>query len=147
MTQAHPFVHPLSSNFCLTRHFLSSTKGGAILARGLCAALGAVREEMKPSREIDNYGGTDAENDDLLLRSFRLAGSFELLAYQSSVPALVRTAATVRWLESAARSFTDVLIEAEYLSNEERNRFAMSVEEMKTDMRNNKVDLDNLCNR
>jgi DNA helicase-2/ATP-dependent DNA helicase PcrA len=51
----------------------------------------------------------------------------------------------VRWLESAAKSFTDVLIEAEYLSNEERNLFAMSVEEMKTDMRNNKVDLDNLA--
>jgi hypothetical protein len=58
---------------------------------------------MKPSREIDNYGGTGADNDDLLLRSFRLTGSFELLAYQSSVPALVRTAATVSSLRLQSR--------------------------------------------
>jgi DNA helicase-2/ATP-dependent DNA helicase PcrA len=37
-----------------------------------------------------------------------------------------------------------VLIEKEYLTSGDKNVFAMSVEEMKTDMRNNKVDLANL---
>lgn len=50
----------------------------------------------------------------------------------------------IAWLEAAASVFTQILIEEEYLTMEERDTFAMSVEEMKTDMRNNKVDLANL---
>jgi DNA helicase-2/ATP-dependent DNA helicase PcrA len=50
----------------------------------------------------------------------------------------------IAWLEAAARAFSDILIDEEYLSPQERELFAMSVEEMKTDMRNNKVDLANL---
>jgi DNA helicase II / ATP-dependent DNA helicase PcrA len=50
----------------------------------------------------------------------------------------------VAWLEAAAKEFSRVLIDEEYLSLEEQDGFAMSVEEMKVDMRNNKVDLANL---
>lgn len=50
----------------------------------------------------------------------------------------------IAWLEAAARAFSDILIDEEYLSPQEDDLFAMSVEEMKTDMRNNKVDLANL---
>jgi DNA helicase-2/ATP-dependent DNA helicase PcrA len=50
----------------------------------------------------------------------------------------------VAWLEAAADAFSRVLVDEEYLSREERDLFSMSVEEMKADMRNNKVDLANL---
>jgi DNA helicase-2/ATP-dependent DNA helicase PcrA len=50
----------------------------------------------------------------------------------------------VEWLESAAGAFSKVLVETGYFSPAEEGIFAMSVEDMKTDMRNNKVDLDNL---
>ena len=50
----------------------------------------------------------------------------------------------IAWLEAAARAFSDILIEEEYLSLKEDDLFAMSVEEMNTDMRNNRVDLENL---
>ena len=50
----------------------------------------------------------------------------------------------IAWLEAAASAFTQVLIDEEYLCRDERDLFAMSVEEMKADMRNNKVDLANL---
>lgn len=50
----------------------------------------------------------------------------------------------VAWLEAAARAFTAILIEEEYLNRAEKDLFAMSVEEMKADMRNNRVDLQNL---
>ena len=50
----------------------------------------------------------------------------------------------VAWLEAGARAFTDILIDEEYLGPSEGDLFAMSVEEMKADMRNNKVDLANL---
>jgi DNA helicase II / ATP-dependent DNA helicase PcrA len=50
----------------------------------------------------------------------------------------------IAWLEAAAGAFSQVLIDAEYLTPAEKDVFAMSVEEMKTDMRNNKVDLANL---
>lgn len=48
------------------------------------------------------------------------------------------------WLEAAAHAFSQILIDEEYLSREEQDALAMSVEEMKADMRNNKVDLENL---
>jgi DNA helicase-2/ATP-dependent DNA helicase PcrA len=51
----------------------------------------------------------------------------------------------IAWLEAAAKDFSQVLIDEEYLSRAEQDRFAMSVEEMKVDMRNNKVDLANLA--
>ena len=50
----------------------------------------------------------------------------------------------ISWLESAAREFSQILIRDEYLTDDEADLFAMSVEEMKADMRNNKIDLDNL---
>ena len=50
----------------------------------------------------------------------------------------------ISWLETAARAFSDILIEEEYLNPQEDDLFVMSVEEMKTDMRNNRVDLENL---
>jgi DNA helicase-2/ATP-dependent DNA helicase PcrA len=50
----------------------------------------------------------------------------------------------IAWLEAAAKAFTAILIEEEYLSRAEQDLFAMSVEEMKVDMRSNDVDLQNL---
>ena len=50
----------------------------------------------------------------------------------------------IAWLEAVARAFTEILIYEEYLSPLENDLFAMSVEEMKVDMLNNKVDLINL---
>jgi DNA helicase II / ATP-dependent DNA helicase PcrA len=50
----------------------------------------------------------------------------------------------VAWLESAAKSFSGILSEEGYLSREEAGLFPASVEEMKVDMRNNRVDLANL---
>jgi DNA helicase-2/ATP-dependent DNA helicase PcrA len=51
----------------------------------------------------------------------------------------------VAWLEAAAKAFSQVLIDEEYLSREEQDIFVMSVEEMKADMHNNKVDVANLA--
>lgn len=48
------------------------------------------------------------------------------------------------WLEEAASAFSTQLLEDNYLAPAEQGIFAMSVEEMKADMRNNKVDLANL---
>ncbi|WFP74650.1 ATP-dependent helicase [Mesorhizobium sp. WSM4906] len=50
----------------------------------------------------------------------------------------------IAWLEAAARTFAETLVEADYLTPASRDVFPLSVEEMKSDMRNNKVDLDNL---
>jgi DNA helicase-2/ATP-dependent DNA helicase PcrA len=50
----------------------------------------------------------------------------------------------IPWLEAAAGAFSQILLDEEYLSREEQNLFAMSVEEMEEDMRRNKVDLANL---
>jgi DNA helicase-2/ATP-dependent DNA helicase PcrA len=50
----------------------------------------------------------------------------------------------VAWLEAAAKAFSEVLVDEEYFSPAEQDLFAMSVEEMKGDMRNNNVDLANL---
>lgn len=50
----------------------------------------------------------------------------------------------VAWLEEAARSFSKVLIEEQYFGPSDENAFPMSVEEMKTQMTNNKVDVANL---
>jgi DNA helicase-2/ATP-dependent DNA helicase PcrA len=53
-------------------------------------------------------------------------------------------AGAISWLEAAARGFTRILIEEGYLSRAEQDLFSRSVEEMKADMRNNRVDLENL---
>jgi DNA helicase-2/ATP-dependent DNA helicase PcrA len=50
----------------------------------------------------------------------------------------------IAWIEAAAGVFSKVLFDEGYLSHDEQDIFAMSVEEMKVDMRNNKVDLENL---
>jgi DNA helicase II / ATP-dependent DNA helicase PcrA len=44
----------------------------------------------------------------------------------------------VAWLEAAAKAFSQVLVDEEHLSREEQDLFAMSVEEMKADMHNNR---------
>ena len=54
------------------------------------------------------------------------------------------TTFTLAWLEAAARAFSQILIDEEYLSSQEGDLFAISVEQMKADMRNNGVDLANL---
>ena len=48
------------------------------------------------------------------------------------------------WLEAAACDFSEILIEEEYLSAQEKDLLALSVEAMKADMQNNDVDLANL---
>lgn len=50
----------------------------------------------------------------------------------------------IAWLQAAANAFTAILIEEEYLSRVEQDLFAMSVAQMEADMRNNRVDLENL---
>lgn len=50
----------------------------------------------------------------------------------------------VVWLESAAREFTDILIEAQYFTPAEKDILPLAVEEMKADMRRSNVDLSNL---
>jgi DNA helicase-2/ATP-dependent DNA helicase PcrA len=50
----------------------------------------------------------------------------------------------IAWLETAANAFSQVLVDKDYLSRAEQDLLATSVEEMKTDMRNNKVDLTTL---
>lgn len=53
-------------------------------------------------------------------------------------------AGAIAWLESAANEFSNLLVKEGYLAPSEHGVFPMSVEEMKTHMRNNKVDLANL---
>jgi DNA helicase-2/ATP-dependent DNA helicase PcrA len=48
------------------------------------------------------------------------------------------------WLEGAAQAFTQILTDGGYLGRSEANVLAMSVEEMKMDMRSKKVDVDSL---
>lgn len=50
----------------------------------------------------------------------------------------------VAWLEAAAAVFAEILRRREYLTDAESDLFATSVEEMKADMRRNKIDLANL---
>lgn len=50
----------------------------------------------------------------------------------------------IAWLEAAAYTFSEILIREEYLSPNEEELFVISVEEMKNDMVNNKVDITNL---
>lgn len=50
----------------------------------------------------------------------------------------------VAWLEAAAAAFSEELLAAGCFSPAEQNVFVMSVEDMKRDMQNNKVDLANL---
>lgn len=50
----------------------------------------------------------------------------------------------VPWLEAAAKAFTNILIDQGLFGASDQTTFPMSVEEMKADMRNNKVDLENL---
>ena len=50
----------------------------------------------------------------------------------------------VEWLETAAREFSEILIDAEYMTSDESDLLPMSVKEMKADMQKNRVDLDNL---
>ena len=50
----------------------------------------------------------------------------------------------IAWLEAAAKAFSDILVEHEYFTGQQKLVFAMSVEEMKSDMLNNKVDIANL---
>jgi DNA helicase-2/ATP-dependent DNA helicase PcrA len=51
----------------------------------------------------------------------------------------------VQWLEEASTAFSEILVTHGLFTGAEKNILRMSVEEMKTDMRNNRVDLDNLA--
>lgn len=53
-------------------------------------------------------------------------------------------ASAIAWLEAAANHFTAILIEDGYFSRAEKDVLANSVEEMKADMRHNRVDLENI---
>ena len=80
--------------------------------------------------------------------------SFDLLSYKGRVVVFRlleiarqlhgRHTGAVAWLEAAGRGFSELLMEEGYLAPSEKDVFAMSAEEMKTDMRNNGVDLANL---
>lgn len=48
------------------------------------------------------------------------------------------------WLEAAASAFTRILSEEEFLRRDEHDLLILSVEDMKADIRNNRVDLENL---
>jgi len=48
MTPAHPFVHPLPSNFCLTRYFLIDTS--ALAASGPSVSLGFAGASLRQVR-------------------------------------------------------------------------------------------------
>lgn len=50
----------------------------------------------------------------------------------------------IAWLEAAAGEFSTLLLDEKYLAPSEASVFAMSVEEMKSDMRNSKVDANSL---
>lgn len=50
----------------------------------------------------------------------------------------------IAWLEAAAEAFSKVIVDEGLLTNDEAAAFSASVEEMKSDMRNNRVDIDNL---
>lgn len=68
--------------------------------------------------------------------------AFKLIAAAKKLYA--KEMGAIAWLESAAEAFSVILIEHEYFTPSQRLIFSMSVEEMKIDMRNNKVDLNNL---
>jgi DNA helicase-2/ATP-dependent DNA helicase PcrA len=55
-----------------------------------------------------------------------------------------RNACAIKWLEAASKEFSQVLVGHGYLAPSEQDVLVMSVEEMKKDMRNNKVDIANL---
>lgn len=79
---------------------------------------------------------------------------FELFSYAGRVIVfhLLETAkelhdlhrGAVPWLEAAATAFTKILIAQGLFAPSDQSKLPMSVEEMKADMRNNKVDLANL---
>lgn len=54
------------------------------------------------------------------------------------------SAEAISWLKATSDAFSQVLIDEEYLSPSDRDLLAISVEEMKSDMRRNRVDLYNL---
>lgn len=66
----------------------------------------------------------------------------ELIAKAASLN--VGSIGAIAWLEKAADEMTDVLIARGLFAAAQKNVFRMSVEEMKSDMRHNKVDLANL---
>lgn len=80
--------------------------------------------------------------------------SFDIFSYAGRVTVFrllhkaqelhVQHVGAIAWLEAAANAFAEVLIDEEYLSRAQHDIFVVSVEEMKADMRNNRVDLPNL---
>lgn len=55
-----------------------------------------------------------------------------------------REEGALKWLEDVASAFSEILVAQEYLSAQEADLFAASVEEMKVDMIRNRVDINNL---
>jgi len=67
---------------------------------------------------------------------------FELLAEATKLQA--EHAGAINWLNAAANTFSQVLIDHEYLAESERGLLSMSVNGMLTDMVKNKIDIANL---
>lgn len=63
---------------------------------------------------------------------------------QSARRLLFENMGAVSWLEAAAVTFSKILIDEGYLTPDEIDLFSMSVEEMKTDMHNRRIDVANL---
>jgi DNA helicase-2/ATP-dependent DNA helicase PcrA len=68
---------------------------------------------------------------------------FRLLAIAERLQ--ISETAAVAWLEAAVREFSKVLLDEELFTLKDMNTFIMSVEQMKSDMRNNKVDFTRLA--
>jgi len=67
---------------------------------------------------------------------------FELIAIARELRRVDRGA--IHWLEEASVAVSTLLITEEFLTEAEKNLLPLSVEEMKVDMRINRVDIDNL---
>jgi DNA helicase-2/ATP-dependent DNA helicase PcrA len=67
---------------------------------------------------------------------------FELLAEAQRLE--TQLVGGIAWLEAASVAFSEILRRREYLTDAEAGLFAASIDEMKADMRRNKVDLANL---
>lgn len=117
----------------------------APLAEQVCGFLMEPRTEVIPAIERALFNTVLDVTGEARFDVFSYAGRttvFRLIAAAKILHA--RELGAIAWLEGAAKEFTSVLIDEAYFTNAQRNVFEMSVEEMKTDMRNNRVDLDNL---
>jgi DNA helicase II / ATP-dependent DNA helicase PcrA len=134
-----PIVGPGARPYRRNRQF-------APLAEHLCGYLMEPRPEAIPAIEralfntvldVTGHAHFDIFSYEGRVVVFELIAAAEKL-YKKDMGAIV-------WLQEAATAFSDILCDHEYLTGAQRRVFAMSVEEMKNDMRNNGVDLENLA--